>query len=85
MNRRVAAAIAAGTLAFGLLAGAAGGLVIGNSGSSGAGDYRAEMTQMMGGRWGSGMMGSGMMGSGMMGGQWDSGMMGPRTTANPQP
>lgn len=80
MNRRVAAAIAAGTLAFGLLAGAAGGLAIGNSGSSGAGDYRAEMSQMMGGGWG-----SGMMGSGMMGGQWDSGMMGPRTTANPQP
>jgi len=84
MNKRLTAAIAAGTLALGLLVGAAAAAVVGNATTNDRGDYLGQMTQMhasMSGMMGSGMMGSGMMGSGMMG----SGMMGPRALQSPQP
>jgi hypothetical protein len=72
MNKQLAAAIAAGTLALGLLVGAAGATVVGNATTSARDDFLGQMTQMhasMNGMMGSGMMGSGMMGSGMMGPQ----------------
>ena len=72
MNKRLAAAIAAGTLTLGLLVGAAGAVVVGNATTNDRADFLGQMTQMhasMSGMMGSGMMGSGMMGSGMMGPQ----------------
>lgn len=62
MNKQLAAAIAAGTLALGLLVGAAGAAVVGNATTNDQGDYLGQMTQMHASM-------SGMMGSGMMGGQ----------------
>jgi hypothetical protein len=82
VTNRLAAAIAAGTLAVGLLTGAAGAVLIGSANSPDNGGYTAQMTEMheamggiMGGQIGPGMMG-GQRGSGMMGGQRGSGMMG---------
>lgn len=83
MNKQLAAAIAAGTLALGLLVGAAGAAVVGNATTNDRGDYLGQMTQMHASM--SDMMGSGMMGSGMMGGQWGPGMMGPRAPQSPRP
>jgi hypothetical protein len=84
MTNRLAAAVAAGKLAVGLLIGAAGAVLVGTATSPNTGGYITQMTDMheamsgmMGGQMGSGMMG-GQMGSGMMGGQMGSGMMGPQ-------
>lgn len=78
MNTRLAAAIAAGTLALGLLVGAAGAAVVGNATTNDQSDYLGQMTQMHASM-------SGMMGSGMMGGQWGPGMMGPGAPQSPRP
>lgn len=78
MNKQLAAAIAAGTLALGLLVGAAGAAVVGNATTNDQGDYLGQMTQMHASM-------SGMMGSGMMGGQWGPGMMGPLAPQSPRP
>lgn len=78
MTKQLAAAIAAGTLALGLLVGAAGAAVVGNATTNDQGDYLGQMSQMHASM-------SGMMGSGMMGGQWGPGMMGPRAPQSPRP
>jgi hypothetical protein len=65
MRNKLVAAIAAGTLAVGLLAGAAGALLV----HAGSPSTNAPYAQMQGG-YGAGMMGSGS-GYGRMGGSWD--------------
>jgi hypothetical protein len=80
MTNRLAAAVAAGMLAVGLLVGAAGAVLVGTATSPNTGGYITQMTDMheaMNGMLSSGMMG-GQQGSGMMGGQMGSGMMGPQ-------
>ena len=75
MTNRLTAAIAAGALTMGVLAGLAGTALAGDTPTPNATDcialmkeMRADMAGMMGGQTGSGMMG-GQAGSGMMGGQ----------------
>ena len=84
MTNRLTAAIAAGALTVGVLAGLAGTALAGDTPNPNATDcialmkeMHADMAGMMGGQGGSGMMG-GQGGSGMMGGQGGSGMMGGR-------
>jgi hypothetical protein len=79
ITSRIAAALAAGALAIGILAGSAGTIVLRDATSPSALDLTARMGSMMGGSGGM-MGGSGFGSGGMMGG---SGGTGPGTSAMP--